>query len=279
VEAPPGRVLTPGSALWQFDPIHPSQPTLHPKVRRFIGKLNLLRVVARILETEREGSMLSTIRLTLLMAAAAALFAQDRFDMTVRDDFFAGFAGNRAALGRGMKKCEEILAANPKDAEAMVWHGSGIFFESGQAAQKQDYPQAAELYKRGLDEMAAAVALAPESVAVVIPRGATLLTASHFIPGDNGKELLKTGLADYEKVYQLQRSYFDTLPGHASGELLFGLAEGYQRMGDEARAREWFQKLASITDPENGHLKQAKDYLQSGKLNGPVTCVGCHAGK
>lgn len=223
--------------------------------------------------------MLSTIRLTLLMAGAAALFAQERFDMTVRNDFFAGFAGNRAALERGMKKCEEILAANPKHAEAMVWHGSGIFFESGQAARNQDYPKASELYQRGLDEMSAAVALAPENVAVLIPRGATLLTASHSIPGDNGKELLKTGLAVYEKVYQLQRSYFDTLPGHASGELLFGLAEGYRRLGDEAHAREWFQKLAGIGDPENGHLQQAKDYLQSGKLDGPATCVGCHVGK
>jgi hypothetical protein len=161
----------------------------------------------------------------------------------------------------------------------MVWHGSGVFFESGQAARNQDYPKAGELYQRGLDEMAAAVALAPENVAVVIPRGATLLTASHFIPGDNGKQLLKTGLADYEKAYELQRSHFDKLSGHASGELLFGLAEGYHRQGDEAHAREWFQKLAGISDPENGHLQQARDYLQSGKLDGPVTCVGCHIGK
>lgn len=223
--------------------------------------------------------MLSTIRLTLLIASTAALFAQERFDMTVRNDFFTGFAGDRAALERGMKKCEEILATNPKHAEAMVWHGSGIFFQSGQAAQNKDYPKAGELYTRGLDEMAAAVALAPENVSVLIPRGATLLNASHFIPGDNGKELLKIGLADYEKVYRLQRAHFDKLPGHASGELLFGIAEGYQRMGDDAHAHEWFQKLASIDDPENGHLKQAKDYLQSGKLEGPVTCVGCHVGK
>jgi tetratricopeptide (TPR) repeat protein len=223
--------------------------------------------------------MLSNIRLTLLLAGAAALFSQERFDMTIRDDFFAGFGGNRAALERGMKKCQEILAANPKHAEAMVWHGSGIFFESGQAARDKDYLKAGELYQHGLDEMAAAAALAPQNVAVLIPRGATLLTASHSIPGDNGKELLKIGLADYEKAYQLQHSYFDKLPGHASGELLFGLAEGYQRLGDEARAREWFQKLAAIADPENSHLQQARDYLQSGKLDGPATCVGCHVGK
>ena len=223
--------------------------------------------------------MLGTNRFTLLLAAAVTLVAQQRFDTVVRNDFFAGFAGNREALDRGMKRCEEILAADSKQAEVMVWHGSGVFFRSGEAAKAGDYPKAVELYQRGLAEMDVAVALAPEDVAVLIPRGATLLAASQGIPGDNGKELLKTGLADYEKVYQLQKPYFDTLSGHARGELLFGLAEGYQRLGDAARAREWFEKLAAVTDPENGHLKQAQAYLESGKLNGAAACAGCHAGK
>lgn len=26
---------------------------------------------------------------------------------------------------RGMRKCEEVLAKDPKNAEALVWHGSG----------------------------------------------------------------------------------------------------------------------------------------------------------
>ncbi|MBZ5724934.1 MAG: hypothetical protein LAP87_08050 [Acidobacteriia bacterium] len=221
--------------------------------------------------------MLTTIRCFTLLVAGAALFAQERFDNVVRDDFFAGFAGNREALERGMKKCEGILAANRKDAEAMVWHGSGTFFLSGEAAKAQDYPKSAELYQRGLDEMAAAVALEPDSIGVVIPRGATMLAASRGIPGDNGKELLKTGLADYEKAYRLQSGHFDQLSGHGRGELLFGLAEGYLRAGDAVRAREWFAKLAAVTDPENGHLKQARTYLESGKLEGPRSCVGCHA--
>ncbi|HEV2448351.1 MAG TPA: hypothetical protein VGS58_20605, partial [Candidatus Sulfopaludibacter sp.] len=61
--------------------------------------------------------------------------------------------------------------------------------------------------------------------------------------------------------------------------LLFGLAEGYLRLGDQARAHEWFEKLAAVTDPENGHLRQARDFLAGGKLNGPMTCAGCHASK
>ena len=222
--------------------------------------------------------MLTTIRFPLFLAAAI-LCAQERFDYVVRNDFFAGLSGNRVALDRAMKKCEDTLTANPKNAEAMVWHGSGTMYLSGVAAQSGDLPKAAELYTKGLDEMATAVALAPDNVGVVIPRGATLLTASHNVPGENGKELLRMGLADYEHVYQLQSSRFDHLPGHARGELLFGLAEGYARLGDNEKAHQWFEKLAAVDDPENGHLTQARAYLKSGSLSGPVTCAGCHVGK
>ena len=42
------------------------------------------------------------------------------FDTLVREDFFAGFAGDSEALERDMKKCDEELARNPKNAEALV---------------------------------------------------------------------------------------------------------------------------------------------------------------
>src|SRR5437763_1924762 len=132
--------------------------------------------------------MLPRITTTLLLATGAVL-AQQRFDMVVRNDFFTGFAGDREALERGLKKWEAILATDPKNPEAMVWHGSGIFFKSGEAARAKDYVKSMELYKRGLEEMSAAVALAPDNVAVLIPRGATLLTASQgMMDSPNGKE-------------------------------------------------------------------------------------------
>ena len=215
----------------------------------------------------------------LVLSGLAALWAQQGFDVLVRNDFFAGFAGDRAALDRGMKQCEELLAADPKNAEAMVWHGAGVFYLSGEAARANDRPKAAELYKKGLDEMAAAVALQPDNISVLIPRGATLLTASEFMPSPRAQALIKIGLADYEKVYQIQSPYFDRLGGHPRGELLFGLAHGYERLGDDARARQYYEKLAAVTDPANGHQKQAKAWLETGKFQGPATCVGCHVSR
>src|SRR5437867_4117117 len=210
-------------------------------------------------------------------AAVAVLMAQQRFDLKVREDFFAGFAGNRAALDRGMKNCEEALSSDPKNAEALVWHGAGLFFLSGQSFQKGDVDKGMALYSRGIKEMDEAVSLAPDNVGVLIPRGAGLLAATRTMPpGDPARKLLARGLADFEKVYEIQKPYFDKLSGHARGELLMGLAEGYLRSGNEAKARDYFEKLAAV-GPASGHDAEVKLWRETGKLDPKrVTCTGCH---
>src|SRR5579864_880916 len=103
--------------------------------------------------------MKTTFAALLLIGGAILLLAQERFDYKVRNYFFAGFAGDAASLEKGMKLCEDSLASEPKNAEAMVWHGAGLFYESGQAFQKQDMQKGGELWARGLKEMDDAVAL------------------------------------------------------------------------------------------------------------------------
>ena len=41
-----------------------------------------------------------------------------RFDMQVREDFFAGFSGNQAAFERAMSLCERTLQKDPNHPEA-----------------------------------------------------------------------------------------------------------------------------------------------------------------
>jgi hypothetical protein len=57
---------------------------------------------------------------SLFILVAGSSYGQ-RFDSKGREDFFAGFAGDNARLERGMKTCEQALAADPKDASASVW--------------------------------------------------------------------------------------------------------------------------------------------------------------
>ncbi|MGH9659171.1 MAG: tetratricopeptide repeat protein [Bryobacteraceae bacterium] len=202
-----------------------------------------------------------------------------RFDHKVRNDFFAGFTGNPEALERGMKACEEVLAENPKHAEALVWHGAGLFFRSGMLFQKQDVQNAMPLYQKGLQEMEAAVALDPKAVGVRIPRGATLFGAARGMRNaEMARPLIEKAVSDYETVYEIQKPYLDKLGDHPRGELLIGLADGYDRLGKTDKAKQFFEMLLAA-GPKSGHMDRAKEWLETGKLSKPVQCVGCHVAK
>ena len=212
-----------------------------------------------------------------VLIAMPVLAASPRFDMKVRNDFFAGFSGNGEALARGMTVAEATIAANePEAPEAMAWHGGALMYLSGQKFQQGDSNSGMQLWAQGLDEMNKAGDLAPRSVAVLVPRAATWLAISRFVPPAQGRPLIEKGVADYEKVYEIQSAVFDKLGDHPRGELLFGIADGYARLENKEKAAQWFGKLASL-GAVSGHFDQAKLYLQAGKYEVKGTgCVGCH---
>ena len=216
---------------------------------------------------------------TAFLIAGALLQAAERFDMLVRAEFFSGFAGNKEALAHAMNVCDEVLAENPKHAEAMVWHGSGNMFLSSQAFRTGDFETGGQLWGKGLREMQTAVTLAPDDVAVVIPRGATLLAASAKAPEAQGRPLLEQGVKDYEHVRELQKANFDKLSGHSRGELLFGLADGYNRLQRKPEAQEAFEALLAVGSA-SGHKNQAEQWLAGGTYEkSSLGCTGCHTGK
>ena len=222
---------------------------------------------------------LVTFVLTLVLAIfqlTARVDAQ-RFDLAVRTDFFAGFAGDQARLQKAMATCERTLAENPKHAEALVWHGAGLLFQAGQSFQSGDGQRGMELFQRAIGQMNEAVTLEPDNVAVLIPRGAVLLTASRTLDPAMARPLLETAVGDYEKVLGIQAAYFDTLGDHPRGELLFGLAEGSARLGRPEKARAYFERLIKDA-PTSGQTTRAQAWLNTGslpKIVGPG-CIGCH---
>src|ERR1700735_53665 len=177
----------------------------------------------------------------VMILTSGLLLSQDRFDMQVRNYFFAGLAGDAAALQKGMTICEEILASNPKQPEALVWHGMGLVSQSRAALRKGDQQNGAALWQRGLDEMNQAEALAPNDLGVRIVRGAVLLVASQYLPEEASHPLIEKGLSDYEKAYSVQGPDLAHLGTHKSGELMIGMADAYARLGDEDKARPWFE--------------------------------------
>jgi tetratricopeptide (TPR) repeat protein len=215
--------------------------------------------------------------LLIVLGVVALARAQERFDLKVRKYFFSGFQGNDAALEKGMKMSEEALAADPKNAEALVWHGSGLYFQAGQFFQKGDQQKGMELWRRGLDEMDRAVALAPDRLGVRIPRGAVLLTGSHFIPDPAvARPLIEKGVADFERTYELQKDYFKQLGTHPQGELMLGLADGYSRLGQNDKAQQWFERIQ--TDLKGSlYEDSATTWLKTKSLSPrQAGCLGCH---
>ena len=215
----------------------------------------------------------------LLTAAALAVNAEERFDFKIRNYFFAGFSGDAAQLEKGMKLCEEALAADPKNAPALVWHGSGLYYQSGQAFQSGDQQKGLELFNRSMKEMDEAVALAPDSVGVRIPRGAALLMGSRFAPPGIARPLVEKAVSDFEKTYELQTSNFDQFGTHPRGELMIGLAGGYSRLGDSDKARTWFERIKNEL-PGTPYEKSANLWLEGKTLTPEQSgCLGCHTGK
>ena len=218
------------------------------------------------------------IGVAAIVLTAACVIAQQRYDMIVRQDFFAGFAGNKEALARGMKVTEETLGKDPNHAEANVWHGSGLLFLSGPAFQAGDVQNGMKLWQQGLGEMEHAVQLAPNNVGVLIPRGAMLITISRFTPPEMGRPVLETGVSDFEKVLKTQEPRFAELGVHPRGELLTGLADGWSRLGNNEKARGYFER---ITTELKGTVyeQKAKAWLEDkpeAKKPGFFNCSGCH---
>src|SRR5476651_2519914 len=122
--------------------------------------------------------------LAIFITTAAAPMLAQRFDMMVRADFFAGFRGDHARFARGMEACEKALVRNPKDPAALVWHGNGLFFKSGEILRTGDWQAGVKMQQQALKEMDDAVALAPNDLQTLIPRGAALLAGAPFFPDE-----------------------------------------------------------------------------------------------
>ena len=221
-------------------------------------------------------TILLTFLLSLFFPPQGAERPQ-RFDYLVRADFFAGVAGDQARLDKAIELCERALETNPKHPEALVWHGAGLLVRAGQAFQKGDMAAGGPLFERGLQEMAGAVALAPDNPGVLIPRAAVLLEATRQMPPDMATPLLQSAVQNYEHVLEIQMPVFATLGDHAKGELLFGLAEGWNRLGDQDKARHYFARLIDDA-PTSGQAPKAREWIATGALpkSSGASCVGCH---
>lgn len=228
---------------------------------------------------KRQRIVAATAAFVIGFGSALLSAPPDRFDHIVRNDFFAGFAGDEDALERAMKVSGETIAANPEHPEALVWHGAGLYYRAGNAFQNGDNAKGMELYRQAFAEMDKAVKLAPNRVGVRIPRGAALLAATAFQPMDNRvRGELQRAVEDYQATFDIQKEYLDKLGEHSLGQLLLGLGDGHSRLGNSEQAKRYFDMLEEKL-PNTEYSKRAASWKKTGKLTiEQQMCIGCHTG-
>ena len=244
---------------------------LKAKTSAFLFLLSALTLLALLLNWPRIAASRDTHTLKLQQ--------EESLDAIVRNDFFAGMMGNKVRLERGMTYCENLLAKNPKHAEALVWHGGGLLVRAAHAYTAGNNTTGDKLWNAGIEEMNQAVALEPQNIRVKIGRSATLIgyAQSGWDPSDTqSRVLLESALLDYEAVYRWQKPSFSNIPIHSRGELLFGLASGWSILGNENKAREYLRLI--IKECKNSPY-EAKARLWLAKKWPLVIqhdCIGCH---
>jgi hypothetical protein len=220
--------------------------------------------------------VLAAAALALSLAGSHAQERAGRFDYLVREDMFNGIEGDEAAFERAMALCEQRLATNPDDPEPLVWHGVGLMFRAGRAFMAGGRDQSIAFGRQGFAEMARAVALAPDNVAVLIPRGAALLATAKEMPdGARAREFLRTAMDDFERALRIQQPYLARLSTHGKGELLGALADGWSRLDDTEKSRVYLRQLIDELS-ETKYAAAAKARLANPADRSPVTCLGCH---
>ena len=222
--------------------------------------------------------MRRVVLLLVVFATSLAALAQQRFDFKVREDMFAGIDGDKEAFDRAMKLIDDTLAKQPDHAEALVWRGDGRVFMAGQAFQRGDIAAGRKLYAEGLADMDRAVALAPNDIAVRVPRAAGLLPTARAVRRADRAEadrLTRTAVDDFEFVLQASQPFWNKMSEHGQGEVLGALADGWLQLGDVAKANAYLDRMTAEL-PGTPYAKNAAARRSDPLAKISLTCLGCH---
>lgn len=136
------------------------------------------------------------------------------------------------------------MAAEPDHAEALLWRGDARVFLAGQAFRRGAIAEGMTLSRQGIADMMRAVALAPDDVAVRIPRATGLMPFARGIrPVDAPQADRLTRIALDDFALALSTGDQRPLGIHGRGELLGGLADGWLQLGDVANATPYLDRI------------------------------------
>lgn len=222
----------------------------------------------------------------VLMLAGAWSAAQERpagmgLSTWVREEIFAGFlAGEMPQFEKGMKKLSDVLAADPASPDALAWRGGGKLLlavrahEAGDAAGFQKHFADAQAdFAKG----AAEAARQPDFLAAVHAIcGGSYTVFSDRLPAGQRKFGWTQVRDSYLALRETQKAFFDKMPLHMRGEVLAGLAQASQRIGDadaQARLTDLIETL-----PGSVYATRARKWQEQPEVAArtALACQTCH---
>lgn len=190
-----------------------------------------------------------TVLFAMFYAFANITFAQTeapKFDADLAENFSKGMSGDAESLEKALKKAEEILTANPKDAQTLVWVGSATLARSGKSFMSGNIAEGGKLWKTGRAKMDEAVEIEPENIEVLIVRGSTYLSASQQFPvKEEADKLRSLAVADLEKIIALTEGKTGGKSIGVRQQAVRQFIKFYTATGDKEKAESYRKMLAA----------------------------------
>jgi len=213
-----------------------------------------------------------------LLAGQTAPAPQLTVHTQVREDIFAGFmAGDMERFGVGVKKLEKMLAENPANANALAWQAGGDLFLAARANEAGDKATCDLLYTRSLATIDKAFAAGSKDGGVLAVCGASLILFAERLPAEKRLEAYKKGRAFFKELETQQKQFLAQLPVHMKGELLAGLAQSAERVGDSDDSRLYLTEMVR-TLKDTPYERRAQKWLDdpASAKQGTIVCQTCH---
>ncbi len=228
--------------------------------------------------------MRKIVAVLVLLVAVAASVAQERprglsvYTWT-REDLFAGLLANDFdQLAVGMRKLDEILRVNPRDPDALDMKGFGLAVLAVRSLESGDRAGFDRQYQEGIKLLDEAYAIAPNNIGVLAVYGATVVMLGPRFPPEMRRPAAEKGKALYEALYRAQETQIDKYPPHLKGEVLGGLADVEQQLGNQEQMRVWLTRIAEGM-PGTSYQVRAKQWLENPEkitAKNRVLCLTCH---
>ena len=191
-------------------------------------------------------------------------YMEDPFVTKYRKKFFSVFAGKTGEFEQGMSELDAMLAKNPNDARALVWHGNGLMVRAGLKKIQGQSDAGRQLLIDSKKELDRAVSLDPDNVNILAMRAVTLhIAGQYWKASDMPAGSWQAIIADLEKTRRIiPPQAMKKLSIHARGEILTELADAYQKAGMANKSRSiWLETLKSV--PNSRYAAQAKTALET----------------